>query len=329
MKIIQPEMGLLFLILPFVWAFWAITYRRRQQIRQRLIDSPVLNRISRLSSKRRDRCVLALSSIAVSFLIAALMRPQIEITHRVPEYEKQDLIVLLDRSMSMAAEDIPPSRFVRAKQEIRSFLLSKPEAIDRVGLVTFAGTSLILSQPTRDTGAILFYLDWIEEDPRPQYGTDIGAALESALEVTKKDRSANKKIYVLLSDGEDYGARLDQSLAAMRSEGARVHSIGIGSTREVPIPARIGFETVLAEDESGNPLTTTFNETTLRWVSMSTGGFYFRSTIGNELSAAIRHAVTEELQIREWKTEREHRDVYQWLILCACVTLTMLVPIFQ
>lgn len=321
MKIIQPEMSLVFLLVPFLWVFWAITYRRRQRVRRQLIQRPVLSRISRISSVWRDRLVLVLATIAVSLLAAALMRPQIEMPYRVPEYEKHDLIIMLDRSLSMAAEDIPPSRFVRAKQEIRNFLIHKPEAIDRVALVTFAGTSLILSHPTRDIESILFYLDWIEEDDRPQYGTDIGAALESAMEVTRKDRSGNKKIYVLISDGEDYGTRLDQSLAAMRTESARIHCIGIGSAREVPIPMKVGLQT--------DGLTTSFRETTLRWVSQSTGGMYFRSSLGNELSTAMNRAVGKELQVRAWTAKREYRDIYPWLILCAGLGLVLMVPIFQ
>lgn len=321
MKIIYPEMGFLLFLLPLIWALWTITSRNRQRVRRPWIQSPVLTRISRLSTMRRRRLVLVFGSIAIFLFIGALMRPQIEITHRVPEYEKHDLILMLDRSLSMTAEDIPPSRFVRAKQEIRNFLLHKPEAIDRVALVTFAGTSLILSYPTHDIENVLFYLDWIEEDDRPQYGTDIGAAVESALEVTQKDRSSNKKIYVLISDGEDHGTRLEQAVGAMRDEGAHVHSIGIGTPREVPIPMKAGTQ----PDE----LRTTFNETTLRWVSQSTGGMYFRSTIGNELSAAMKRAVRGELKIRNWTTKREYRDIYEWLILSACVAIALIVPIFQ
>lgn len=321
MKIINPQMGFLFFLLLLVWLLWTIASRTRRRVRQRWIENPVLSRISRLSSERKPRLVLTFGSIALALLVAALIRPQIETTHRVAEYEKQDLIILLDRSLSMTAEDIPPSRFTRAKEEIRNFLLHKPEAIDRVALITFAGASLILSYPTRDIENILFYLDWIEEDERPQYGTDIGAAIESAMEIVRKDRSGNKKIYVLISDGEDHGSRVESNLQAMRREGAHIHAIGIGTPREVPIPIKIG--TQLQE------LTTTFNETTLRWVAQSTGGLYFRSAIGNELSVAMNRAVNEELKIKAWATRREYRDIYQWLILSAVVAMALIVPIFQ
>ena len=94
---------------------------------------------------------------------------------------------MLDRSASMRAHDVAPSRFSRATQEIRTFLKNKPENIDRVGLVGFAGSSLILSYLTRDLDTVAFYLDWIENDPQNLMGTNIGAALKNALEVARKD----------------------------------------------------------------------------------------------------------------------------------------------
>ena len=86
---------------------------------------------------------------------------------------------MLDRSASMRAHDVSPSRFARATEEIRTFLKNKPENIDRVGLVGFASSSLILSYLTRDIDNVAFYLDWIEEDPQTFLGTNIGAALKN------------------------------------------------------------------------------------------------------------------------------------------------------
>src|SRR5258708_30977404 len=126
----------------------------------------------------------------------------------MPEFGREGLVSVRAGSAGRRAHDGAPSRFSRATEEIRTFLKNKPESIDRVGLVGFAGSSLILSYLTRDLDAVAFYLDWIEHDPQTFLGTDIGAALKSALELARKDDRQTRKIFVLLSDGADFGGGL-------------------------------------------------------------------------------------------------------------------------
>src|SRR2546421_619639 len=82
---------------------------------------------------------------------------------RVPAYERQDIVFVLDRSASMRAHDVAPSRFLRATAELRNFLRYKPDTIDRIGLVGFADASVVLSYLTGNIDSVAFYLDWIDE----------------------------------------------------------------------------------------------------------------------------------------------------------------------
>src|SRR4029077_3864312 len=194
-----------------------VLYLRYQRSR-----TPVASRfrpLSRRSTWARDAAALLLTSLAGGALVFGLVRPQAQLTTRTPQYEREDLVIMLDRSASMRAHDVAPSRFSRATTEIRTFLVHKPENIDRVGLVGFAGSSLILSYLTRDLDTVAFYLDWIEHDPQTLLGTDMGAALKNAREVAKKDDRKTRKIYVMLSDGEDYGQDLDSQAAVFRLAG--------------------------------------------------------------------------------------------------------------
>src|SRR5262249_21203826 len=149
--------------------------------RRRAAIAPRFAWLSRRSSGARRIAVLSTSAAAAAALAFALVRPQLLLAQRIPEYERQDLVIMLDRSASMRAHDIVPSRFTRATLEIRNFLKKKPEAIDRVGLVGFADASLVLSYLTNDVGSLFFYLDYIDGDPHALFGTNIGAALTSAL----------------------------------------------------------------------------------------------------------------------------------------------------
>jgi Ca-activated chloride channel family protein len=245
-------------------------------------------------------------------LVFALARPQALLASRTPEYERQDLVVILDRSASMRAHDIPPSRFTRATLEVRNFLTHKPEAIDRVALVGFAGASLVLSYLTSDMNTLFFYLDWIDGDPTTLLGTNIGAALTSAREVAQKDNRPTRKIFLIVSDGEDYGEDLEKALAAFSADRLRVHCIGIGSDKLVPVPIRQadGRETLL-KDDTGRVVNTRFAEATLRRIAETTGGRYVRSSTGSELAGAIDDIVKGERKLVGWKTSTDYRDLYR------------------
>ena len=258
-------------------------------------------------------------------IVFALARPQASLTERSPEYERQDLVLILDRSASMRAHDIQPSRFSRAVAEIKNFLQHKPESIDRVGLVGFAGGSLVLSYLTTDLDTVAFFLDWVDQDPQTLLGTNIGAALKNASEVATKDDRKTKKIFLLISDGEDYGADLERQVAAYRAAGLHIHCIGIGSDIEVPIPVREpdGREAPL-RDEEGRVVRTRFEESTLRQIAAATGGEYVRSTTGGELTKAINDIALSERKIVGWRTTTDYRDLYPEALGAAAAAGVML-----
>jgi Ca-activated chloride channel family protein len=211
----------------------------------------------------------------------------------------------------MRARDILPSRFVRATQELRTLLQRKPDGIDRIALVSFADSSLVLSYLTNDVDSIIFYLDRIDEDAAVLFGTNIGAALKSAMDVAKKDDRRTRKRFLLLSDGEDYGTELNAALDALRAGGYLVDCIGIGSDRAVPIPltASEGEDSFL-RDDSGRRVTTTFEEATLARVAATTGGRYARSTTGAELERAMSVLARGDRRIVGWRSSTEYRDLY-------------------
>ena len=298
-------------ILPILVACWVIRYHYVARMRRAAAVAPRFARLSRRATWKREGAVLTLTLLVAGALVFALVRPQAMLTRRMPEYEQQDLVLMLDRSASMRAHDISPSRFSRATLEIQNLLKHKPEGIGRVGLVGFAGSSLILSYLTADIDTVSFYLDWIEHDPQTLLGTDIGAAMKNAREVARKDDRPTRKLFLLISDGEDYGGELPRQLAVFRSDGYRVHCIGIGSDEEVPVPIvnPDGREAYL-RDDGGAIVRTRFEEATLRQIATGTGGRYVRSTTGGELAAALDDVVRGERTIRGWRTTTEYRDLY-------------------
>jgi Ca-activated chloride channel family protein len=320
MRFLEPDMARWLLALPPALGFWLLYLRAKRRFRRQASIGPVLQALSRLSGGRRDAIAIVAAGVALGSLVLATMRPQLFVERRLPQYERQDLVLILDRSASMWAQDVPPSRFRRAIAEIKAFLEQKPEGIDRVGLVGFAGTSLILSHLTRDMGSLFYYLDWALEDREPHFGTDIGKALASARELARKDGRPTKKIFLVLSDGDDQGQELQQQLAELRGERTHVHCIGIGSERETPIPVvgEAGADELL-QDERGQLLLTRFDEATLRRIASETDGRYFRSTSGRELARAMREVVRQERRLLGYKAQPEYRDLHRVALMAAAL----------
>ena len=311
MRFLRPDMLRWLLVLPALVACWTVQNRYLRSVSRAAPVAPRFFALSRRTHARTRAAMLAAAVICAGAMVFALARPQVLVAARNPEFERQDLIIVLDRSVSMHARDIAPSRLLRATLEIRNFLKQRPDAIDRVALLGFAASSLVLSYPTADIGSLLFYLDWMDDEASPLLGTNMGGALVSALAVAHKDQRKTRKLFLLISDGEDHGTELDTALEMFRSERIQVHCVGIGSSAAVSIPIRTdGSPESFLRDEEGRLIRTQFSESTLRRIAETTGGQYVRSSTGSEMAEAINTIVRGERKLVGWKTTTGYQDLY-------------------
>ena len=325
MRFLRPDLLRWWLVIPVLIASCGLHWRLTRGFRRRAAIDARFAPLSRRTTWRRDAAVFVGSVLAAAAIVFALMRPQVLLAHRVPDYERQDLIIILDRSVSMHARDIVPSRFSRATLELRNLLRQKPEGIDRIGLVGFAESSLVLSYLTGDVESVLFYLDWLDSESSALFGTNIGAALKSAMDVAKKDDRPTRKRFLLVSDGEDHGTELRTALDMLRADGTRVDCIGIGTDAPVPIPLTASDdEDSYLRDDAGRRVTTTFEEATLAGVAAATGGRYVRSTSGTELARAIADVVKGDRRILGWRSATEYRDLYPMGLAVAAAAAAVL-----
>jgi len=329
MRFLRPDLLRWWLVIPVLIASCGLHWRVTRAFRLRAAIDARFAPLSRRTTWRRHTAVLGAGVLAAAAVVFALMRPQVLLAHRVPDYERQDLIILLDRSVSMHARDIRPSRFSRATLELRNLLRQKPDGVDRIGLVGFADSSVVLSYLTGDVESVLFYLDWLDGESTVLFGTNIGAALKSARDVAKKDDRPTRKRFLLVSDGEDHGTELKTALDTFRAEGYRVDCIGIGSGQAVPIPLAASAndprdEDSYLRDDAGRRVTTTFEEATLVRVAATTGGRYMRSTTGTELARAIAEVVKGDRRILGWRSAAEYRDLYPVGLAVAAVAAAAL-----
>ena len=321
-------LNLLFLLPVAILLFWIIL-RYIEKVRLQFQMKQVV-RTSSFASPFRYVRLAFLFVLGCGSLILALAEPQIEIKREEEVYRKINVVFLLDTSLSMRARDIAPSRIDRARQEIQSFILNRSENIGQIGLVSFAGTSIILSYLTDDPANILFYLDYLETDWRPTFGTDIGAGFQNGLVLLEKEQELDSELrpeditFILISDGEDHGLILRQAVQKAFELDLRAYTVGLGTQLGgyIPMGERDGH-TVFLLDEDGNRVLATFDEGTLRWVAGSTGGRYYRSHTGTELRENLNEILWNERKVVGTRMVTEKTPLYYWFIVTGFAALAV------
>ncbi len=298
-------------------------FRKRDALLEQLVAPRLREQLTLSASKLRSRLKLCLLLCAVVLITLALARPQLGIEEVRQPTRGVDVLVVLDVSRSMLANDLSPTRLDRAKLAANS--LVNGFGNERVGLVVFAGQAFLLCPLTRDYRAFRESLRDANTDTVTRGGTDIGAAIMEAAAAFPQSRNAS--VIVLITDGEDLSERVEQALGIAEDKGITVHTVGIGTPEgsSLRIVENTGIERPIL-DQQGRPVISRLDEQSLRLISRRTGGRYERLS-GVDLSG-IQNAITalspssqEESSIREIPKER-----FQWP-LAAALALLLVEPL--
>ncbi|WP_456429619.1 vWA domain-containing protein [Rhodocaloribacter sp.] len=301
----------------FLWAAW----RRREAFR-RLGDLNLVTRLASVSTRRR-RWKGGVVVLGVLFMAVALAGPRFGSRLREVKREGVDLVIALDVSLSMQAQDVAPNRLVRAKNEIKKMLGELRG--DRVGLVIFAGDAFIQCPLTTDYGAVRLFLDVADPSLIPTPGTDFGAALRMALKAfeapTEDADEKRTRALLFVSDGENHVAGIDEIAEEARKENVVIFAAGVGETEGTLIPVyRNGRRVDYKKDREGRVVTTKLEEDALQ--KLAEGGAYFRiartSSSLSKLSTALERM--DKTTFGEEKFE-EYEEAYQWPLALALVLL--------
>lgn len=317
MQLAQPMFLGLLILIPLYWAFWWIIWKRQPAVQMTLL--PTLTTLH----KRQYWTWLPIAqviaaSLTLLILIIALARPQTELVNTEMTKKGIDIVLALDVSGSMMAEDLTPNRMEAAKESLLLFLENRKD--DRLGVVVFAGKAFTQTPLTFDGEILREYLnqtttETIDQRVRGLSGTAIGDAILAGVKRLSGEEERTK-VLIVATDG-DANVGVDPKLAAQKAadEGVRIYTIGIGSEEGALIPTTdaLGQKTYMT-DEQGQPLRAVFNESSLKEIAEIGGGKYFRAGNTNEFKEVLSQIDALEKTEAVVKTTIDYQDAYQpWL----------------
>jgi Ca-activated chloride channel family protein len=272
----HPEYLYALAILPVILLLFILMLSWKKRARKRLGEQVLINKLSEEYSRTKPVLKIVLSLLAFAFIIIACANPQIGTRLEEVKREGVDIIIALDVSNSMKAEDIKPNRLERAKQAI-SRLIDGLEN-DRIGMIVFAGQAYVQLPITSDYAAAKLFLQSIETEMVPTQGTCIGCAIELA-EKSFNSEDQKHKALIIITDGENHEEDAVDAAKKANEKGIVLHTIGMGSLEGAPIPVyKNGMQVDFMKDHEGKTVITKLEPLTLERIAAEGKGLFIQAS---------------------------------------------------
>lgn len=307
----------LLLLVPFIPAGYAIAMALRKRRIRRFGDPAMVSQLMPHYSRAKGWVRIILFTLAFFFFVIGLARPQIGAKLSERQTKGAEIMICLDVSNSMLAQDYTPCRLERAKLAISSLVDKLHE--DRIGLIIFAGSSFVQLPVTTDYVSAKMFLSSIDAGSVPVQGTAIGDAIHTAMK-SFSAQSEKSRVIILISDGENHE---DDAVAAARDAaqaGIRIYTVGVGSAAGQPVPV----DGELLRDKDGNIVVSRLDEKTLRQVADAGGGAYIQA--GNEefgLNPIINDIRAMEGELFSSVVFEEYDEQYMYFFAIALILLVL------
>ena len=311
----QPDMLYLLLLIPVIAALAVLSDVLRRRRLSRFGDLAVITQLMPDVSPRRSTYKAVCYLAAAVFMIFALARPQLGSKLREVTREGIEMMLAVDVSNSMLAQDIEPSRLERTKYAIGRLLESLGQ--DRVGLIAFAGDAFVQLPVTSDYVTARNFVSQLSPNMVSRQGTSIGKAIELAINSFSSD-SQGARVIILITDGEDHSGQAMEAVRSAEKQGIKIYVIGIGTPEGSPIS--IGGQ--MMKDDQGNMVVSKLDEPLLQKIALQSGGAYIRATnqsLGlTEIVGKIRE--TDRKQFSSTMFE-EYNEQFRYLLAIALALL--------
>lgn len=261
-------------------------------------------------------------SLYFILIISALLGPSFGDTSREIKTVGKDILICIDLSQSMNAMDVQPSRLSKVKFELKNIVDAFNS--DRIGLIMFSSEAYLQCPLTYDNNALNLFIQTLNTEMVPNYGTDFGPPLDMAMEKLTDDDTvitrSKAKIVILISDGEDFGDNTSKVADELESEGISLFTLGVGTKKGSKIPIRTGFK----KDRGGNEVVSKLNSNSLENLAEDTGGEYFEINESRNDTERLIGAINRvEGELREAKKVDATQNRYFYFLSAALLLMIL------
>lgn len=300
------------IIIPVLIVLFVITRIMRKKALAKFAKKGILEELMPNVSKTRPVIRFIIWLFAISAIVLALARPQFGSKLKTEKREGVELIIALDVSNSMLAEDIQPSRLERAKRAISRLVDNLDD--DKIGLIIFAGDAYTQLPITTDYSSAKLFLNAVNTGFVPRQGTAIGAAINLAVNSFSPQFAGNKAI-IIITDGENHEDDAIGAASAASEQGIIIHTVGMGLPQGAPIPVYSNGQKDYRRDNAGQVVVTKLDEQMLQRIAAAGKGIYVRA---NNAQVGLNTLFNEIEKMEKAEVEShvysEYEDQFQWFI---------------
>lgn len=308
----HPELLYLLIVIPLLIVFYVVMVKRKKQAIAAFGNPELLKPLMPLLSFKRGTWKFVLWLLALLFVIVGVAGPQFGSKLQQVKKKGVELMIALDVSNSMMAQDIKPSRLEKAKMAISRMV--EKLSNDKIGLIVFAGDAYVQLPITTDYSSARLFLSGINSDIVPVQGTAIGSAIDLAARSFTPETETSKAI-IVITDGENHQDDAVEAARKAHEKGIIIHTIGMGLEQGAPIPEK-GRPGQFMKDGSGNVVVSKLDEGTLRQIAKAGEGLYVRASnteVG--LTQLFDEVNRMDKTLLEEKVYSDYAEKYQYFLL--------------
>lgn len=303
----------LLLVIPaIILLFLGVLFWQRSA-QKRFADSRLLKKLSPERSLFKPILKIFVLSLAIFFLVVALVNPKMGTKLETVKREGVDLVFAIDVSKSMLAEDIAPNRMEKSKQLVTQIINNLGS--DRIGIIAYAGSAYPQLPITTDYSSAKLFLSQMNTNMLSSQGTAISEAIELAKTYYNDEEQTNRVLFII-SDGEDHVGEFSNIAEQANDEGIRIFTIGVGDINGGPIPLkRNGIVQSYKKDQDGNTVITKLDEQTLKDIAAEANGEYIYGKNTSEVTEKVKE-ILNGMNKKEFEAKQfaDFKDQFQWFL---------------